>query len=103
MQDFTDRLHHKSDYEKSAFKAKKCRMIGIWPSGTVNGEWSNLAKSFIDECLMERYIYVDYKSAEKKREEDDSHEVDVFCCCQNNTFSMIIFNVFLLIKDLVVK
>lgn len=71
--------------EKPAFKAKKCRMIGIWPSGTVNGEWSNLAKSFIDECLMESYIYVDYKSAEKKREEDDSHEVDVFCCCQNNT------------------
>lgn len=60
-------------------------MIGIWPSGTVNGEWSNLAKSFTVDCLSDNYIYIDYKSAEKKREEDDSHQVDVFCCCQNDS------------------
>ncbi len=46
--------------DKPEFKAKKCRLIGVKPAGTTNGEWSNLAKTLTAEALNDTYVHVEF-------------------------------------------
>jgi hypothetical protein len=42
------------------FKAKRCSLVGVQPTGTTNGEWSSLSKAFTSERLTENYVYISF-------------------------------------------
>jgi hypothetical protein len=47
--------------EKLEFKAKKCCLIGVQPTGTQNGTWSSLAKTYTSETLNDNFVHVSFK------------------------------------------
>lgn len=47
--------------EKPEFKAKKCTLVGVHPTGTTNGEWSSLAKDLTKSTLNDNYVHVEFR------------------------------------------
>ena len=58
--------------DKPDFKAKKCSVVGIQPTGTDNGEWSNLSKAFTAETLNDNCVHVEFKSTKKPNDSFDT-------------------------------
>ena len=65
-----EEFRHKPD-----FKAKKCFLVGVQPSGTSNGEWSSRAKNFTAEILNDNFVHVAFKSEKKP---NDSYDVCIY-------------------------
>lgn len=61
--------------DKPEFKAKKCRLVGIHPAGTTNGEWGHSANCFTSEHLNDQYVYIDFKS---DKNSDDSYDSTIY-------------------------
>lgn len=61
--------------EKPEFKAKKCTVVGVHPSGTTNGKWSSLAQEFTANTLDNNYVHVEFKSGKKP---DDSYDTCIY-------------------------
>jgi len=62
--------------EKSlSLKQKKCCLIGVQPTGTQNGTWSSLAKTYTSETLNDNFVHVSFKSEIKN---DDSIDTAIY-------------------------
>lgn len=61
--------------EKPTFKAKKCCLIGIQPTGTNNGVWSSLAQNYTADTLNDNFVHVSFKSDKK---DDDSYDTVIY-------------------------
>lgn len=44
-----------------SFLAKLCTLVGIQPTGSSDGTWGNLAKSYMAETLIDREVNVLFK------------------------------------------
>ena len=67
---------------KPDFKAKKCFLIGVKPTGTSDGEWSSRAKNFTAELLGDHVILVAYRSEKKA---NDSYDVCIYIDATDKT------------------
>jgi len=68
--------------EKPEFKAKKCFVIGIQPTGTNNSEWSSLAKDLTAQALNDSFVYIEFKSDKKS---DGSYETCIYIDIKKNS------------------
>ena len=50
-----------NEIKSIGFLAKKCKLFGIQPTGSTHGEWGNLAKTFLNETLVDREVNILFK------------------------------------------
>lgn len=56
------------DYRsRPQFKAKRCRLTGIEPTGTSNGQWTSLACKYTMATLTDQYVHVVFERDKNRK------------------------------------
>lgn len=61
---------------KPEYKAKKCYLAGVEPTGTTNGRWSSLSQNYTTETLSDQFVHVVFLS--DRRNAEDAWEVNIY-------------------------
>lgn len=75
-------------------------MSGVKPTGSGDGQWGSLAKTFVTDILIENFIYVDFLSTKKS---DDSYDICIYHNAKqtsNHSLYPIVTNQFVRFSDL---